>query len=267
MSGEGRNDGVFSEAAASRDGGAAGAGEIVAIGGGDTFDDAELAQAGEASGEGGGRALGEEWEEVGAPEAGDIESGTLEGRKQGLFGVAEEVETPDAAAFDRVRLGETVERPDTGREVVQTGEVFEVAAVATEQDVTEVSEAVDVLFDGSEGVACWTLLMFYLAVVLESGDVVGGGLDAQDEGEFVVDLDRGFAETMLDAGALDPGCELTADLLSELGSDLVAEEGGDVLGFDAEDGLPGSCSYRGLRTACERNTRSVAYSTCVKLQW
>ena len=141
MSGEGRNDGVFSEAAASRDGGAAGAGEIVAIGGGDTFDDAELAQAGEASGEGGGRALGEEWEEVGAPEAGDIESGTLEGRKQGLFGVAEEVETPDAAAFDRVRLGETVERPDTGREIVQSGEVFKVAAVATEQDVTEVSEA------------------------------------------------------------------------------------------------------------------------------
>ena len=40
MSGEGRNDGVFSEAAASRDGGAAGAGEKVAIGGGDTFDDA-----------------------------------------------------------------------------------------------------------------------------------------------------------------------------------------------------------------------------------
>jgi len=40
--------------------------------------------------------------------------------------------------------------------------------------------------------------MFYLAVVLESGDVVGGGLDAQDEGEFVVNLDRGFAETMLD---------------------------------------------------------------------
>jgi hypothetical protein len=32
--------------------------------------------------------------------------------------------------------------------------------------------------------------MFHLAVVLESGDVVGGGLDAQDEAEFVVDLDR-----------------------------------------------------------------------------
>jgi len=33
--------------------------------------------------------------------------------------------------------------------------------------------------------------MFHLAVVLESGDVVGGGLQAQDEAEFVIDLDRG----------------------------------------------------------------------------
>src|SRR6266566_6259946 len=76
-----------------------------------------------------------------------------------------------------------------------------------------------------------------LAVVLESGDVVGGGLQASDEAEFVVDLDRGFAETMLDAGAFDPRCELAANLLGELGGDLVAEEGGDVFGFDGQDRL------------------------------
>ena len=81
--------------------------------------------------------------------------------------------------------------------------------------------------------------MFHLAVVLESGDVVGGGLDTQDEAEFVVEFDRGLTETMLDAGALDPRRELTADLLGELGSDLVAEKGGDVFGFDGQDGLPG----------------------------
>jgi hypothetical protein len=86
-----------------------------------------------------------------------------------------------------------------------------------------------------------------LAVVLESGDVVGGGLDAQDEGEFVIDLDRRSAETMLDAGSLDPRCELTTDLLGELGSDLVAEEGGDVFGFDSEDGLPGKLFIEGFQ--------------------
>jgi len=94
----------------------------------------------------------------------------LKGGKQGLFSATEEVETSDGAAVDGTGLGETVERPDAGREVVQTGEVFEVAAVAAEQDVSEGGEAVDVLFDGSEGVTCGTLLMFYLAVVLEGGN-------------------------------------------------------------------------------------------------
>ena len=135
-------------------------------------------------------------------------------------------------------LGKTVERSDASREVVQTGEVFEIATVAAEQDVMQAGEAVDGLFDGS-GVACWTLLMFYLSVVLEGGDVVGGGLDAQDEGKFVVVLDRGFAKAMLDAGALDPGSELTADFLGELGGDLVAEERCHVFGFDGQDGLAG----------------------------
>src|SRR5690349_9208379 len=88
--------------------------------------------------------------------------------------------------------------------------------------------------------------MFHLAVVLESGDVVGGGLDTQDEAEFVVNLDRGLTETMLDAGALDPCRELAADFLGELGSDLVTEEGGEVFGFDGQDGLPGKLLIEGF---------------------
>ena len=54
----------------------------------------------------------------------------MKGGKQGLFSAAEEVETSEAAAVDGTGLGETVERPDASREVVQTGEVFEVAAIA-----------------------------------------------------------------------------------------------------------------------------------------
>src|ERR1700730_12981311 len=88
--------------------------------------------------------------------------------------------------------------------------------------------------------------MFHLAVVLERGGVVCGGLDTQDEVEFVVDLDRGLIETMLDAGALDPRREMAADLLGALGSDRVAEEGGDVFGFDGADGLPGKLFIEGF---------------------
>jgi len=81
--------------------------------------------------------------------------------------------------------------------------------------------------------------MFYHAVVLESGDVAGGGLDAKHQCEFVVDLDRGFPKAMLDAGALDAGGKSAADLLSELGGDLMAEKDGHVFGFDRQDRLPG----------------------------
>ena len=158
--GESRNDGVFSEAAASGNGGTAGAGEVVPIGAGDALDDAELAQAGEVSGEGCGGARVEQWHEIGASKAGDVEGGTLQGCKQGLFGVAEEIETFESAAVDGTRLSETVERADAGGEVVETGEVFEVAPVAAEQDVREGGKTIDVLFDRSEGVASEPLLRF-----------------------------------------------------------------------------------------------------------
>ena len=74
--------------------------------------------------------MAEERQEVGAAETRDIEAGTLEGGEQGLFGAAEEVEALEVSAFDRTGLGETVERPDASREVVQAGEVFEVTAIA-----------------------------------------------------------------------------------------------------------------------------------------
>ncbi len=228
---------MLGEAAASSNGGAASASEVVAVGASDAFDDAKLAQTGELSGEGCGRALGEQRPEVGTAQTGDIEGGTLEGGEQALFDAAEKIEAVEFAPFDATRLGEPIECADTGREIVQTGEVFEITAVATEQDFTQVDQAVDRLLEGGEGAGCRALPMFHLAVVLESGDVVGGRLQAQDDTEFVIDLDRGFAETMPDAGSLDPRCELTTDLLGELGSDPVAEEGGE-------------CSALTVRMAC-----------------
>ena len=51
---------MFGEAPTSRNGGAASAGEVVAVCASAAFDDAELAQTGELSREGGGSALGEQ---------------------------------------------------------------------------------------------------------------------------------------------------------------------------------------------------------------
>src|ERR1700680_3165894 len=85
---------VFGEAATGGDGGTSGARKIIAVGAGDAFDDAELAQAGELSGQAGGRELADQRNEIGAADAGDAETGTVQGGEQDLFGVAEEVEAP-----------------------------------------------------------------------------------------------------------------------------------------------------------------------------
>ena len=93
---------MFGEAAASSDGGAASAGEVVAVGASDAFDDAELAQTGELSGEGGGRALGEQRPEVGAVQAGDVEAGTPQ-HAPAVFDKSEAERWWTAAAFSAER--------------------------------------------------------------------------------------------------------------------------------------------------------------------
>ena len=60
------------------------------------------------------------WQEVGAAEAGDIESGRLQAESRVCSARLKKLRPPDGAAFDGARLGEMVERPDAGGEVVQT---------------------------------------------------------------------------------------------------------------------------------------------------
>ena len=52
--------------------------------------------------------------------------------------------------LDGARLGEPVEGTDAGGEVVERGEMRQIAAVAAEQDLTQVDQAVDGLLDGGE---------------------------------------------------------------------------------------------------------------------
>ena len=67
------------------------------------------------------------------------------------FDAAEKVQPLEVTAVNGTALGQAVEGADAGREVIQTGEVLKVAAVTTAQDVTQIIEAVDRLFDRSEG--------------------------------------------------------------------------------------------------------------------
>ena len=176
-------------------------------------------------------------EKVGAADAGDVDPWILQGVQQGTLAWFEEVEALDGLVLDLARLCQPVEGTDASGEIIQCGEMGEIAPIAAEQNFAQVDQAVDAFLDGSQFAGWWSFPVFHLAVVLEKRNVVGGGLDAQHDAALVVHLDRGFAEAMLHACALDAGGKLRADLLSQLRGDVAAEEVGDLLGFDVQHGL------------------------------
>jgi len=75
-------------------------------------------------------------------------------------------------------FGKTSEQTLAAAVVVEGGEKLQVAVVAAEQDFAQVDEAVDGLLQGCELAGGVPIAMFHLAVVLEEGNVVGGGFHA-----------------------------------------------------------------------------------------
>ena len=116
--------------------------------------------------------------------------------------------------------------------VVETGHEGEVAVVGGVHELAQVVEAVDRFAQWSELEDALAVALFHVAVVLEEGDIVGGALDARDDAGLVVELEAGGTHVMADAGALDAGGEVVADLALVVGVEFVPEEGGDMLGFD-----------------------------------
>ena|SRR5438128_294550 len=74
--------------------------------------------------------------------------------------------------------------------------------------------------------------MFYLAVVLEKGQIVDCGLDPENEAELVVELDRNRPHGVFDPRPFNADVETVAYLAFVLRVELAPEKRGDVIRFD-----------------------------------
>jgi len=111
--------------------------------------------------------------------------------------------------------------------------------------VPEGCQTVDPLLHGGEFSGLGAVTVFYLAVVLEKGNVIYSGFNAQDEGEFVVHLDGNGSHGVFDAGSLDARVEIVADLILVVFLKLSAEESGNVFRLDGVDGGTGQMAVNG----------------------
>lgn len=109
-------------------------------------------------------------------------------------------------------------------------------------ELAQVAEAVDRFAQWSALEHTLAVALFHVTVVLEEGDIVSGARDARDDAGLIIALEAGGSHVVTDAGALDAGGEVVADLALIVARELVTQEAGDMLGLDhvhggAHDGL------------------------------
>jgi len=242
-----RDDLELRQGTSGGDGRSSQAREVIAVGAGDAFDQAERSQAMELTRQARGAQLGHEARQVGATHAVDVELGALQCPQKPLLGAFEEVQTLDGSIALALRFAEPRQVALAAGSILDGREELQVAPIAGEQNLAQVDEAVDRLLQGSEFPSAVPITVFHLAVVLEEGDIVGGGFQPQHAAELVVHLHPGLGEAVLDAGALDAGGKAAAQFLGEQGRDLLAQEACHLLGLDCEHRLAREALIQGLQ--------------------
>jgi len=92
-------------------------------------------------------------------------------------------------------------------------------------------QTIDRFLHGSPLGFAASIAMFYLTVVFEKGNVIDGGLDAQDERELVVHLDGNGSHGVFDAGTFNADVKAVSNFVLIVTVEFAAEERGDVVGF------------------------------------
>ena len=153
--GEGGDNGLFSDAASGGNGAAAESCQVIAIAMGDLLDQTELAQAPKIAGDTRHGEMGQEGLQIGTTNAPEVELWTLQGTEQSLLRRVEEVETLERMAVDGLGAGESMQVAVAGGEVVERGKVLQVASVTAEQNFAQVDETVDRLLEGATSWLSW----------------------------------------------------------------------------------------------------------------
>ena len=222
--GECWDDDLFGEMAGGGDGVAAKSGQVIAVSVSDFLDEAQDTETFQVAGDTGHGEVGQEGFEIGTAHATDVELRALQGAEQGVLSLVEEVEALDAMTVDRFGSGEFVEAATAGGEVIERGEEFEIAAVTAEENLAQIDQTVDRLLDGRQFPGGLAIPVFHLAVVLEEGNIVGGGFDAQDATKLVVHLDRVLAHPMLDTDPFDARGQAAIHFLRQLRRHFFAQK-------------------------------------------
>ncbi|MBU0501525.1 MAG: hypothetical protein KJ558_08105 [Gammaproteobacteria bacterium] len=127
--GECRDDDLLSDAAGGGNGTATGASEVITIGADDLFDQAEITQAFQISGDAGHGQVRQKRFQISSSYAPNVELWMLQGAQQIMLGLVEEIEPFDAMAVDFLGRSQLAQASRSCGEVIQSGKEVEIATI------------------------------------------------------------------------------------------------------------------------------------------
>ena len=160
--------------------------EIVTVGAGDSFDESVQSQAFEDAANLGAGLAGEVAPEILVLESADVELPAGDDLEEVLIVCGEEVEFSIGALVLEDGLRDLMEGTDSCAGIVESGDELQITAVGRGKNLSQGGNAVEALLHRDPSQLAGAVAVFYRSVVLEKGDVVGGGLDPEDEAEVVV---------------------------------------------------------------------------------
>jgi len=191
--------------------------------------------------------------------AADVVFAPSDGFKEQLIVWVKEIESGDGSVVIFGGTGQFLQFVVSGTGVVDDGDEFEIPTISCGEKLAQCRKAVNGFLHGSPLGFPASIAMFYLTVVFEKGDVIDGGLNAEDERELVVHLDGDRSHGVLDASAFNANVEAIPHFVLIVAVEFASEEGGDVVGFDRMDRR--SCQVivngRQIRLSFENNVGGV----------
>lgn len=200
------------------------------------FDNTMLAHAANNDGDLSGVFSGQVFSQVCIFKATDHEFAPQDDAKKFKVIVVEQVESTVGAVVGPHGLGYFVEPFNAIGGIVDGGEKLDVAAVGVEQELDEILETVNAFLHRRELEGGGSVAVYYLAVVFEKRDVVGGCLDAQHDAVFVVHFNGGFSHVVFDSGALNAGMKIVAEFILVVAGKFASQKRGDIVGFNGMGG-------------------------------
>jgi hypothetical protein len=210
-------------------------GQIILVSSSDFFDQAMHFETLEHSGNLGSGFVGHEDAKGTVLESPDIELSTDNSLQQLQVFTLEEVKPAIGPLAVRHRLRDLLKVLDPHGGIFDLGDKLQVPSVCRFHQLPKNRETVDGFLQRGVLHFPGAVPVFHLPVVFEKAHIVDGCLDAQNDPQFVIHLNRNGTHVMFNPSPFDSSMEIIPDLSLISPMKLPSQEGRYLLGFDGVD--------------------------------